>query len=189
MGFRESWQRASWKVKGAVVGGGAVALITVIGSFGGGSADTPATTDAEPTLTERGATATPTVGVQGLFATTQPSAAEGPPAAAPANTPTAAPTATAVPPTATPVPPTATPIPPTSTPVPPTAIPTSTPPPQPPTPTATSAPTCDPNYSGACIPIVGFDLDCGDVGVKRFRVVGVDRHGFDGDNDGIACES
>jgi hypothetical protein len=51
------------------------------------------------------------------------------------------------------------------------------------------APSCDPNYAGACIPIVGHDLNCPDVGVKRFQSIGSDPHGFDRDNDGIACES
>lgn len=48
---------------------------------------------------------------------------------------------------------------------------------------------CDPNYSGACIPNVGYDLDCGEIPFKNFRVVGYDHHRFDGDKDGIACES
>jgi hypothetical protein len=55
-------------------------------------------------------------------------------------------------------------------------------------PAAKPAAQCDPNYSGACIPNVDYDLDCGEVAAKRFRVVGYDKHGFDGDNDGIACE-
>lgn len=46
---------------------------------------------------------------------------------------------------------------------------------------------CDDNYSGACIPVVGYDLDCGDV-PSGFRVVGGDPHGFDRDNDNRACE-
>ena len=46
---------------------------------------------------------------------------------------------------------------------------------------------CDPNYSGACIPLDSPDLDCKDVpsGVK---VVGDDKHRLDRDGDGIACE-
>lgn len=47
---------------------------------------------------------------------------------------------------------------------------------------------CDPNYSGYCVPVVSYDLDCADVG-SFFQVVGTDRHGFDGDYDGVACES
>ena len=47
---------------------------------------------------------------------------------------------------------------------------------------------CDPNYSGYCVPKVPYDLDCKDVG-KDFLVIGRDIHGFDGDGDGIACES
>lgn len=48
---------------------------------------------------------------------------------------------------------------------------------------------CNPNYSGACIPDSPSDLDCPDVGATDFRVVGRDVYGFDGDGDGIACES
>lgn len=48
---------------------------------------------------------------------------------------------------------------------------------------------CDPNYSGGCVPIVSYDLDCPDIGFS-VRVIGTDRHGFDGsDNDGYGCES
>jgi hypothetical protein len=50
------------------------------------------------------------------------------------------------------------------------------------------APACDPNYSGYCVPLVSYDLDCANVG-SNFRVVGSDPHGFDGDSDGYACES
>jgi hypothetical protein len=53
---------------------------------------------------------------------------------------------------------------------------------------APSSPACDPNYSGACVPIVSYDLNCDDVNGSYFQVVGYDKHGFDGDNDGIACE-
>ena len=48
---------------------------------------------------------------------------------------------------------------------------------------------CDPNYSGGCVPIVDYDLNCADIGFSVV-VVGVDIHGFDGrDNDGLGCES
>jgi micrococcal nuclease len=57
-----------------------------------------------------------------------------------------------------------------------------------PAPAPAPATGCDPNYAGACVPVVGHDLDCADVGVRGFRVVGADPHGFDGDGDGIACE-
>jgi hypothetical protein len=62
----------------------------------------------------------------------------------------------------------------------------------PPSPTSTPAPApgeaCDPNYAGYCVPIVPYDLDCGDIG-HRVSVVGVDIHHFDSDHDGIGCES
>jgi endonuclease YncB( thermonuclease family) len=48
---------------------------------------------------------------------------------------------------------------------------------------------CDPSYPTVCIPPFPPDLDCSDVPHKRFRVVGTDPHGFDGDRDGIGCET
>ena len=71
----------------------------------------------------------------------------------------------------------------------PTPTPTATATPAP-TPTPTPAPVgaCDPNYAGFCVPIVAYDLDCADIR-HRVSVVGVDIHGFDGDHDGIGCDS
>jgi hypothetical protein len=51
-----------------------------------------------------------------------------------------------------------------------------------------SGPGCDPNYSGACVPVTSGDLDCADVGAP-VRVTGEDRHRLDGDGDGRGCES
>jgi micrococcal nuclease len=48
---------------------------------------------------------------------------------------------------------------------------------------------CDPAYPEVCIPPYPPDLDCGDVAHRRFQVTGLDRHGFDGDGDGLGCES
>jgi len=48
---------------------------------------------------------------------------------------------------------------------------------------------CDPSYPDVCIPPYPPDLDCGEVSFQDFRVRGSDPHGFDGDNDGIGCES
>ena len=48
---------------------------------------------------------------------------------------------------------------------------------------------CDPSYPGVCIPPPPPDLDCGDVSVRLFRVVGADAHRFDVDGDGLGCES
>ena len=75
-----------------------------------------------------------------------------------------------------------------------------------PAPTAASAPTptstttaagsgtCDPNYSGACVPIAR-DVDCaggsgdGPAYVRGpVKVVGTDIYRLDADNDGIGCE-
>jgi Flp pilus assembly pilin Flp len=51
--------------------------------------------------------------------------------------------------------------------------------------------TCDPDYSGACIPPPPPDLDCSDLramGITgEIRVVGSDPHHLDPDGDGIAC--
>lgn len=48
---------------------------------------------------------------------------------------------------------------------------------------------CDPAYSGACVPPYPPDIDCSDLPAGDFRSKGSDPHGFDGDGDGIACES
>ncbi|MGH3017459.1 MAG: thermonuclease family protein [Gaiellaceae bacterium] len=48
---------------------------------------------------------------------------------------------------------------------------------------------CDPSYPGVCIPPFPPDLDCSDVPHRRFKVVGTDPHGFDGDRDGVGCET
>ena len=47
---------------------------------------------------------------------------------------------------------------------------------------------CDPSYPDVCIPPPPPDLNCPDILYANFRVVGSDPHGFDGDNDGRACE-
>jgi hypothetical protein len=48
---------------------------------------------------------------------------------------------------------------------------------------------CDPSYPTLCILPHSPDLDCGDIPDKNFEVLPPDPHGFDGDNDGIGCES
>ena len=48
---------------------------------------------------------------------------------------------------------------------------------------------CDPSYPGVCIPPYPPDLDCGDIPQKNFTVLQPDPHRFDGDKDGIGCES
>ena len=54
---------------------------------------------------------------------------------------------------------------------------------------------CDPNYTGACVPIAS-DVDCAGGGGNGpayvqgpVRVVGTDIYGLDADGDGIGCES
>jgi hypothetical protein len=76
-----------------------------------------------------------------------------------------------------------------STPAPPAPVPAPTPVPTP-KPTAAPAPggACDPNYTGFCVPIVSYDLDCPDIG-HRVIVVGVDIHHFDSGGDRLGCES
>lgn len=61
--------------------------------------------------------------------------------------------------------------------------------------TSSSAPSdgseCDPSYPDVCIPPISVsgDLDCGDVPYTNFKVLPPDPHGFDGNNDGVACTS
>lgn len=94
----------------------------------------------------------------------------------------------------------------TTTPV-PTATSTFTPTPKPtatkPVPTSTPAPkveqkessSCDPNYSGACVPIAS-DVDCSSGNgngpayvVGPVRIIGNDIYDLDRDGDGVGCEN
>ena len=59
-------------------------------------------------------------------------------------------------------------------------------------PAATQRPdNCDPAYPDpdVCIPPPPPDLGCGDIRYRRFTVLPPDPHNFDGDGDGIGCES
>lgn len=49
--------------------------------------------------------------------------------------------------------------------------------------------TCDPAYPGVCIPPPPPDLDCADIDESNFTVEPPDPHNFDGDHNGIGCES
>ena len=48
---------------------------------------------------------------------------------------------------------------------------------------------CDDSYPDERIESPPPDLNCDDIPEKNFKVKGFDPHGFDGDNDGIGCES
>lgn len=48
---------------------------------------------------------------------------------------------------------------------------------------------CHPSYPTVCIPSPPPDLVCPQIGFRRFQVTGSDPHRFDGDNDGVGCES
>jgi micrococcal nuclease len=48
---------------------------------------------------------------------------------------------------------------------------------------------CDPSYPGVCIPPYPPDLDCDDVPFSDFEVRPPDPHGFDGEGDGVGCET
>jgi len=48
---------------------------------------------------------------------------------------------------------------------------------------------CDPSYPTVCIPPPPPDLDCGDISYTDFEVKPPDPHGFDGDGDGVGCET
>jgi hypothetical protein len=50
-------------------------------------------------------------------------------------------------------------------------------------------PSCSSSYPGVCIPPPPPDLDCADIPYRNFIVVGSDPHGFDGDGDGVGCET
>lgn len=54
---------------------------------------------------------------------------------------------------------------------------------------ADEEPKCDPSYPTVCIPPPPPDLDCKDIPFRRFKVLPPDPHRFDGDHDGIGCES
>jgi micrococcal nuclease len=79
------------------------------------------------------------------------------------------------------------------------APPVPVPIPTPPTTTATAPPppppaaNCAASYPDVCIPPPPPDLDCSQIAYKRFRVLHTvaspDPHRFDGDHDGIGCES
>ncbi len=49
--------------------------------------------------------------------------------------------------------------------------------------------TCDPSYPDVCIPPWPPDLDCGEIRYTNFKVLQDDPHGFDGNKNGIGCES
>jgi micrococcal nuclease len=65
--------------------------------------------------------------------------------------------------------------------------------PAPTTPLGFAGGNCEPSYPDMCIPIGTPDLDCGDISERRFRVLwdvpNPDPHRFDGERDGIGCES
>jgi hypothetical protein len=63
--------------------------------------------------------------------------------------------------------------------------------PTPPSPTPPPPPTpgCDPAYPTVCIPPPPPDLNCGDIPFTNFTVLAPDPHNFDGNNDGIGCQS
>lgn len=140
-----------------------------------------ATLQATPSATPTGtATGTPT-------STATASATPGPtmsrtatPTRTPRPTKTPRPTATSTATKAATATPTRTPKP-TAT-----AKPTKTPRP---TATATRVDNCHPSYPDHCIPPPPPDLDCGDIPWRNFTVLPPDPHGFDGNHDGIGCES
>jgi micrococcal nuclease len=48
---------------------------------------------------------------------------------------------------------------------------------------------CDPSYPGVCIRRPPPDLDCAEVSFRNFAVRAPDPHRFDGDGDGVGCET
>jgi hypothetical protein len=55
--------------------------------------------------------------------------------------------------------------------------------------TTTKPPNCDPSYPDFCIPPPPPDLNCPDIPQKNFTVLPPDPHNFDGNNNGIGCET
>ena len=72
-----------------------------------------------------------------------------------------------------------------------TTKPTNTPEPtNTPKPTATRDPSaCHPSYPTVCIPPPPPDLNCSDIPYRNFKVLPPDPHGFDGNKNGIGCET
>jgi micrococcal nuclease len=52
-----------------------------------------------------------------------------------------------------------------------------------------NAGSCHPSYPGVCIPPPPPDLDCPQISYRDFTVLPPDPHGFDGNHDGVGCES
>jgi micrococcal nuclease len=48
---------------------------------------------------------------------------------------------------------------------------------------------CDPAYPTVCIPSPPPDLDCGQISFTNFTVLPSDPHQFDGNSDGVGCET
>jgi hypothetical protein len=74
----------------------------------------------------------------------------------------------------------------------PLPVPTGTPTPVPPPATRTPTPRpsgCHPSYPTVCIPPPPPDLDCGQISYRNFTVLRPDVHRFDGDGDGVGCET
>jgi micrococcal nuclease len=73
------------------------------------------------------------------------------------------------------------------------APPTPTPAPAVIQPFVPPAANCEASYPDVCIPLGSADLDCGDIAARRFTVrwdvPNPDPHRFDGDGDGLGCES
>lgn len=55
--------------------------------------------------------------------------------------------------------------------------------------TAVPGASCSPAYPTVCIPPPPPDLDCDEIPFRRFQVLPPDPHRFDGDGDGIGCET
>lgn len=53
----------------------------------------------------------------------------------------------------------------------------------------TSQENCDSSYPDVCISPYPPDLDCGEISHRNFKVLQPDPHRFDGNKDGIGCES
>ena len=182
----------------ALMGAGAVA---VMAAAGGSGADDPELGSREvgpvtSAVDDEPVPATTTATVDSTIASVRPSTTVTTTTSTSTTTPTStsawASSTTA--PATTDEPATTTATPATAAPTTGATAPVTAPPPTEAPSTSAVAPACDPNHSGACVPIAS-DVDCaggsgnGPAYVRGpVRVIGVDVYGLDADNDGIGCE-
>jgi cytoskeletal protein RodZ len=169
-------QRKRWQKVGLIAAAAFVALIGLGALIGDSDTGTDTIAAASTTTPPTTVTTIPATTIAPTTTTTVPTTTTAPTTTTTApTTTTAAPTTTTAATTTTTTAPTTTTTAPTTT----TAAPTTT----------TVAKNCHSSYPDFCIPPPPPDLNCGDISQKRFTVLPPDPHRFDGDKDGVGCES